>query len=58
MRPSGRRCPTGKIRYRDQIAAKFALSQAQHKDGSKRGKIERRDYFCQRCRGWHLTARD
>jgi len=45
-----------KIRYRDQIAAKLALASAQHQDGSRREKVERRAYHCPRCHGWHLTS--
>jgi hypothetical protein len=57
MRPSGRKCPTGKVRYRDKVGALFAMSQARHKDSSGRAKLEQRAYFCSRCRGWHLTSR-
>ena len=47
----------GKVRYRDEIAAKLALASAQRKDGSHRAKTEKRAYRCPKCRGWHLTAK-
>lgn len=44
-----------KIRYRDRVAALLALSRTgQH--GERRPKEERRAYYCQQCRGWHLTS--
>lgn len=51
-----RRCPTGKWRYRDQIAAKLALADIGRVDSSRRPKSERRPYRCPLCKGWHLTA--
>lgn len=50
-------CPSGKVRYRDRIGALLALASAQHKDGSKRAKTEKRAYRCTNCRGWHLTSK-
>jgi hypothetical protein len=50
-------CPSRKRRYRDEIAAKFALSQIARVDSSNRPKSECRAYRCPDCRGWHLTAR-
>jgi hypothetical protein len=44
-------CPTGKIRYRDELAARIALAKLQRAD---RG--QRRAYRCPPCRGWHLTS--
>lgn len=49
-------CPTGKSRYRDEIAAKMALSAVQHQDKSWRPKLEQKAYRCPLCRGWHLTS--
>ena len=46
-----------KIRYRDEIGAKFALASTQAKDGSRRPKTERRAYRCPTCKGWHLTSK-
>jgi hypothetical protein len=53
-KPPGKGC--GKIRYRDEIAAKLALARAQWRDKPGRPKAERRAYFHPLCRGWHLTA--
>jgi len=47
-------CPSGKWRYRDRIAAMFALAGID-RTGSKRR--EQRAYRCSACRGWHLTSR-
>jgi len=57
LRKSSSGCPTGKHQYRDEIAAKLALAGAQRKDGSRRGKIEKRAYKCEKCHRWHLTSR-
>lgn len=45
-----------KRRYRDRIAAEFALSNIRHRDSAGREKQEQRSYQCPRCRGWHLTS--
>lgn len=45
-----------KVRFRDELGAKIALSQIAVKDGAKRR--ERRAYRCPRCRGWHLTSQE
>ena len=45
----------GKVRYRDQIAAMFALASTRNARSSKRA--ERRYYLCPDCRGWHLTSK-
>lgn len=45
----------GKRRFRDKIAAKFALSQV--KDDYRRDKKEHGTYYCKPCRGWHLTSK-
>lgn len=47
-------CPTGKLRYRDQIGAKFALARIDDADPKRR---EKRAYRCPSCRGWHLTSK-
>lgn len=44
-----------KRRYRDKVAALFALSQV--RDDAARPKVEHRAYRCPECRGWHLTSR-
>ena len=48
---------TGKIRYRSDIDAKIVLSEIQHKDSSRRPKIETKVYNCPHCKGWHLTSK-
>lgn len=57
MRTKRPRCPTGKIRYRDRVAALMALASTHRKDGSSRPKLERRAYRCPDCHGWHLTSK-
>lgn len=47
------RCPSGKHRYKDEIAAKFVL--ATLPDKWKRA--ERRAYRCPKCAGFHLTSK-
>lgn len=48
-----RPCPTGKHRYRDNIAARLALAGIDRTAPKRR---EKRAYRCPRCRGWHLTS--
>ena len=48
-------CKTGKVRYRDELGAKIALSNTQRKTAGRRA--ERRVYKCPYCAGWHLTSR-
>ena len=51
------KCPaTGKVKYRDRVAALLALSSTARKD-NRRDKDAVRVYLCPRCRGWHLTSR-
>lgn len=50
-------CPTGKVHYRDRVAALYALARVQHADDTGRPKAERRAYRCPRCGSWHLTSR-
>jgi hypothetical protein len=52
-------CPCGKVRYRDELGARVALSTA--RESGARGNERRREqrvYRCNICRGWHLTAQD
>jgi len=49
-------CRSGKVRYRDRIAALLALSKVCRRDSPKRPKSERRAYPCPHCKGWHLTS--
>lgn len=46
-----------KVKYRDRIAALFAMATVQRKDKSHRSKVEARAYFCADCKGWHLTSK-
>lgn len=54
-------CPTGKIRYRDKVAALIALSKidlrSKRKKGKGRPKHERDAYRCSQCNGFHLTSK-
>lgn len=45
----------GKRRFRDEIAAKLALSRVDQR-GGPREKEPRRAYPCPACKGWHLTS--
>jgi hypothetical protein len=48
----------GKLRWDCEAQALRIIDQA--KDARKRGheaRQERRAYFCERCRGWHVTSR-
>lgn len=47
-------CPTGKHRYRDLLAAQYALSKIAFAD--REGRDERRAYECPACKGAHLTS--
>ncbi len=42
---------TGKVKFRTKLDAEIALAKRAHDD-----KGEVRKYFCQRCKGWHLTS--
>jgi hypothetical protein len=55
QRPS--MCPSGKVRFRDRIAADLALATIQRRDRPGRDKLEVRVYRCADCRGFHLTSR-
>lgn len=45
-----------KRKYKDRIAAMFALSQcrARYRKGNRQ---EKRIYFCDKCKAWHLTSK-
>lgn len=48
-----------KVRYRDEVAAKWALAKLQMQDKPRpKGKVEKAAYACSRCRGWHLTSQE
>ncbi|MFG3120887.1 hypothetical protein ACGFYO_02690 [Streptomyces sp. NPDC048201] len=47
-------CPSGKLRWRDRIAAQLALAGMDNIDPARR---ESRAYRCHMCRGWHLTSK-
>lgn len=51
---TGKRCPE-KRRYRDEIAAKLALSRIA-RYGEPREHTPIRCYHCPICDGWHLTS--
>lgn len=46
-----RRCPTGKMMYRDRLAAQIVLAGRYARD-----KGEIREYRCNLCGRWHLTS--
>ena len=47
---TGRRCPSGKTRFRDHESAAAAL-----RFGGT-GRVPVRCYLCPACKGWHLTS--
>lgn len=49
-------CKTGKLRYKDKLGARIALSQTAAKTDGRRN--ESRVYRCPSCAGWHLTSRE
>lgn len=54
-------CPTGKIRYRDKVAAMIALSKielrSKRRKGKGRPKHEKTAYRCSQCNGFHLSSK-
>jgi hypothetical protein len=53
-----RPCPTGKVRYRDERAARVELVGlviSRNRGDARRH--ERRVYECHRCFGWHTTSK-
>lgn len=48
-----RKCRTGKVAFRDELAAKIALARRVWKD-----KGERRTYKCKFCNHYHLTSQE
>lgn len=46
-----KRCPSGKVRFRDRIAADLALAGPVGDKGSVR------TYECPLCNGWHSTSK-
>ncbi len=46
-----RRCPSGKVRYRDHQSAVMVLRNVQGRGGDLA-----RAYQCPMCQGWHLTS--
>jgi len=53
-----RKCPSGKRRFVDQLAAERALARAQMENwrGGKPQRREQRAYFHPTCGYWHLTS--
>jgi hypothetical protein len=52
-----KRCPaTGKVKHRDEIAAKIALGIVAAYP--LRERKEQRAYSCPFCKGWHLTSQE
>jgi hypothetical protein len=50
-------CQTGKVRYRDEQAARVVLVVARFRRAvGRNNRREDRVYRCQFCRGWHLTS--
>ena len=51
----GRRCPSGKTRFRDHTSATTALALSAER--STRDVQPKRAYECPLCNGWHLTSK-
>ena len=47
-----------KKKYGDKISAMFALSQAKYCGNFTSRRNEKRIYFCEKCKAWHLTSQD
>lgn len=47
-----------KKRYGDKISAMFALSQAKYCGNFTSKRNEKRIYFCEKCKAWHLTSQE
>lgn len=54
------KCTSGKIRYRDKVAALIALSKIEYRSKRRNAKVrlkqERTIYRCDRCSGFHLSS--
>lgn len=51
-----RRCQaTGKIQYRDRLAARLALASINRKKDTRQH-LEHHEYRCPYCLSWHLTS--
>ena len=46
-----------KKRYKDKLSALFALSQCKRVGNYKSHRNECRVYFCNECKGYHLTSK-
>jgi hypothetical protein len=55
-KPKRRRACRGKVRYRDQKRAEYALRILQ--GNSNLDRLPKRSYYCADCNGFHLTSRD
>lgn len=51
-----RKCPTGKRRYKDRIAALLAVESANRRKHERREKNEQRAYACPFCHWYHVTS--
>lgn len=49
-------CPSGKLRYHDEIGARIALASIRQKH-TRRSKGEKAFYQCPACKGRHLTSK-
>lgn len=60
--PTTRKCPSGKLRYRDHRQAIKALHSVQRSRDAQLRRVgvtrraECRAYECFACKGWHLTS--
>lgn len=50
-------CPSGKTRYRDELAARMVLAKTRAPGRRSSGREERRAYRCWQCAGWHLSSK-
>lgn len=51
----GRRCRSGKVRFKDHNSAAAALQRITPRDGEK---APVRSYRCHLCSGWHVTSQE
>lgn len=53
--PTGATMKCNKRKYKDKIAAMFALASC--RSARKGTRMERRMYYCDKCEAWHLTSK-
>lgn len=47
-----------KRKYKDKLSAMFALSQTKRRGNYQPLRNEKRIYYCENCKAWHLTSQN